>query len=341
MKINSAPSRSERIWRKVVPPALDRVGPGLAVAANGVGAGLQKLGVLSPPKPKALPLNLFEGMPTVEIERPVVLVPGWNTTQDRFNPLVQSLTQNGSNGGQTYYLRGERIFLDSACSEPVPSIPSQAKVFVCFFENGSDPPSLSAPQLAKSLETIREATGNSKLDVAAYSMGGLATRQYLENSQNEGLDPGIGKLMTVGTPHQGAPMADLALQVLNLDQKGWPVQWIMSRRPLSQDDRGALEALIPTDSTHFPSQLSEFNQRWAQQRQSLEDVLMVGSTEVKTFDTQMWRVPGDGQVTADSCSLPDTPHKLLEGLPYPQHRYLFSNPQLRDLAQDFFGWKSA
>jgi pimeloyl-ACP methyl ester carboxylesterase len=341
MKLSANAGRVEKIWRKVVPSTLDALGPSLAVAANAVGAGLQKAGVIGAPKPKTLPPNLLENMPTLEIERPLVLVPGWNTTTDRFNPLVESLTQEGSNGGQTYFLKGGKVYLDSNCSEAVPAIPSQAKVFVCFFENGSDAPTISAPQLAAAIGKIRQATDSTKVDVAAYSMGGLAARQHLQNCLSSGEEAGIGKLMTVGTPHQGAPMADLALQILDLDLQGRSVQWIMSRRPLTQSDRGALEALIPTDSTHYPTPLVNFNAKWPEQRQSLEDVLFVGTDQVGTRDTQLWKVPGDGQVTAESSKLPDTPHHILSDLPYPQHRYLFSNPQLRDLAQQFFGWKNA
>lgn len=61
---------------------------------------------------------------------------------------------------------------------------------------------ISADELKNKIEAIKNDTKNSKIDVVAHSMGGLLTRQYIENSnyQND-----IDQFITLGTPHKGAP----------------------------------------------------------------------------------------------------------------------------------------
>lgn len=326
--------RVESFYRKWAPKVVDKVGPAASVCASAVGSTLEYAGLVEPGGLKLLPPNLLKCLPPVEIDRPVVIVPGYNTSQNRFTPLVEHLAQPGHNGGRPYYLKGGQVFLNSACTQAIPAIPSNAKVFVAFTQQGHDAPPVAAPQLAGALEQIRTSTGNEKVDVTAYSMGGLTTRYYLQ----EGGDA-VGKLLMVGTPNQGAQMAEGALEVLDLDRKGWPVDWIMSRKPLQQDHREALTWLLPPGSDYAQAPLAELNRNWPEQQARVEKVGVVGSGELRTCDTQYWFVGGDGQVTADSLELPGMQATLLEGTPYPRHRYLFSNPQLQAECKEFFGWR--
>lgn len=327
-----SPGRLERWGRRCLPPTLEKLGPALLVAANAAGKGLQKVGLVDPPGPKPQADNLFTAEPGVEIERPVLFVPGYNTAKDRFGVVAAHLARPSQNGGRPYYLRGSQVFLDADCSQPLEKIPSQARVFIAVMENPLDAPPKAAPQLGQALEAIREATGSPKVDVEAYSMGGLTTRYYLQQGGDA-----VGKLLMVGTPNVGAGMSESALKILDLHERGWDMSWIMARRPLALDHREALTWLLPVENPQAP--LRQLNGGWDQQRARLEEALAVGTSSVKTFDRQFWRVPGDGMVTTQSMALPGLATQELTGVPYPKHRYLFANPEVVQVSAQFFGWK--
>jgi hypothetical protein len=56
-----------------------------------------------------------------------------------------------------------------------------------------------AQRLDKSIGLIKEKTGANKVNILAFSMGGLVARQYLLDFGEES----VNKLITIGTPHQG------------------------------------------------------------------------------------------------------------------------------------------
>lgn len=64
----------------------------------------------------------------------------------------------------------------------------------------------TANDLKQKITDIQNETGSNTVDIAAHSMGGLVTRQYIESSayRND-----IDQLITLGTPHRGAPKAYL------------------------------------------------------------------------------------------------------------------------------------
>ncbi len=64
----------------------------------------------------------------------------------------------------------------------------------------------SARLLGEKIEKILEICGCEKVDVVAHSMGGLVTRYYIQNINNQTVD----QLIFLGTPHLGAPKAYLA-----------------------------------------------------------------------------------------------------------------------------------
>jgi len=58
----------------------------------------------------------------------------------------------------------------------------------------------SARRLGAALDRIRRATGAPRIDIVAHSMGGLVARAYI---RGRGRACGVGRLVTLGTPHQG------------------------------------------------------------------------------------------------------------------------------------------
>jgi triacylglycerol esterase/lipase EstA (alpha/beta hydrolase family) len=59
--------------------------------------------------------------------------------------------------------------------------------------------------LSKAIEQILALTGKEKVVLVGHSMGGLAAREHIQNSNNWiSNDPKVAKLITVGTPHGGS-----------------------------------------------------------------------------------------------------------------------------------------
>ena len=65
----------------------------------------------------------------------------------------------------------------------------------------------------KAIERIMQLTGKNKVILVGHSMGGLASRQYLQNSNYWQPDAAhhVAKLLTLGTPHGGSNASDIGL----------------------------------------------------------------------------------------------------------------------------------
>ncbi len=70
------------------------------------------------------------------------------------------------------------------------------------------PPYASVPARAKRLVAAIEALPHDRVDLIAHSLGGLDARYALAHL---GLHHRVRSLVTIGTPHHGTPIADLAL----------------------------------------------------------------------------------------------------------------------------------
>jgi len=66
----------------------------------------------------------------------------------------------------------------------------------------------NAHELAGHVNNVKNITGSDEVDIVAHSMGGLSTRYYM---QNMGGHHHVGSVITLGTPHDGTPMAYLAI----------------------------------------------------------------------------------------------------------------------------------
>lgn len=75
----------------------------------------------------------------------------------------------------------------------------------------------SVPLRARALVDAIDALGHDRVDVIAHSLGGLDARYALAHL---GLARRVRSLVTVGTPHRGTPLAELA------SGRGWgPIDW--------------------------------------------------------------------------------------------------------------------
>lgn len=103
------------------------------------------------------------------------------------------------------------------------------------------PAAASVPDRARELVAAIEALSHDRIDLIAHSLGGLDARYALTHL---GLARRVRSLVTIGTPHHGTPIADLAL-------KG-PLDW--ARRVVS-----ALGVPLPALEWLSTSALAEFN----------------------------------------------------------------------------------
>src|SRR5262249_6770405 len=65
---------------------------------------------------------------------------------------------------------------------------------------------ISAANLARAIKAVKQVSGATRVNLVAHSFGGLLTRTYLQDRAAFGQLPygnDVGRLMTLGTPHQG------------------------------------------------------------------------------------------------------------------------------------------
>ena len=282
---------------------------------------------------KPLPPSVLTDLPEARIERPIVLVPGWQTPEDRFDHLAEKLTGDGKNGGRVYYVRNGEFFADLDCSQRMMASDADAKVFVAVFPSANTPPNETADDLGRSLKAIQQLTGSEKVDVTGYSMGGLASRVYLDQGGDA-----IGKYMMLGTPNQGSSLTRSALGLLDLQQKGYDVQWLLSRKPLTESDRAALGWLRPVDGGSVNPQLSDLNSRWEQQKSRVEMVRLLGSHSRPTLGRYFMPALGDGTVAGFGLKIGSEEPVFLKNHHHRNHGLLFSNPDTYLEMRSFFGW---
>ena len=272
----------------------------------------------------------LDSEPRVAISRPFVLVPGWTTKPDAFQELGAKLTEGGANGGKIYYVKNGEFFVDPETREKLPSkdVPKEAKVFQVVARDIHESPSLVAEELDRDFEAIRTATGASRVDVEAYSMGGLSTRIYLDRGGQA-----VGKLLMLGTPNRGTRFAELARHVIHRD-----VRWAMSMGGISLADLPALSWLAVDDSQGRNPLLQDLNSRWPQQASRVEAVEAVGGQGQLTPATQqgMLFAPGDGLVPTERLAPPGEKPRMLPGELH--HSHLNREGASYKEMTRFFGW---
>jgi triacylglycerol lipase len=110
---------------------------------------------------------------------PILLVPGWSDGAATMGPLEVLLREAGWPDSRVARVEFE---------DPVGSNRDHAD------------------ELAAALYRLRERTGAVRVDVVAHSMGGLATRYFLQNGGGEA----VRRVVFVATPHRGTWTAYLA-----------------------------------------------------------------------------------------------------------------------------------
>ena len=277
----------------------------------------------------------FEEAPEATLEKPVVLVPGFRATADCFFSWANTLTREGKNGGRWYLMEDGQMFDSTNLDQPVLFPHPQAKVFVSRFKGNVEPPDSAGEQLGEYIERVTEATGQADVDVAAYSMGGLAARSYLDKSS----EPKIDGLLQLGTPNNGSEMARMASLYLEERPKDFTKITKWERKTVVPRDFEAAQWLIPVEEGN--ERLQDLNSRWPEQREKLNDFEIVGSGAKRTLSPGLRLRDGDGLVHEESLALPGEEPILLDDSLELDHDGLVNSLEGLVEAQKFFGWRIA
>mgnify|MGYP001203146289 FL=1 len=110
--------------------------------------------------------------------------------------------------------------------------------------------------LSDAIEVVLMTTGKSKVILFGHSMGGLASREYLQNNDIWQLDGAhhIAKLVTTGTPHGGSNASGSALSLLaGIDESSDGIRDLRSSYFWSADQGVYLEGGIEDSAVLFDS----------------------------------------------------------------------------------------
>lgn len=279
--------------------------------------------------------SAFEGAPDVALQKPLVMVPGFRAPGDCFYNWANTLTRNGQNGGHWYLMEDGNIFDSSNLDQPVLFPHPDAKVFLPRFKGNVEPPDTAGEQLGRYLEQVAEATAQPDLDVAAYSMGGLAARSYLDNTSESKID----RLLQLGTPNNGSEMGRMATLYLEERSEEYTKVTKWERKTVAPRDLEAAKWLIPVEEGNV--RLQDLNSRWPQQREKLNDFRVVGSGAKRTLSPGLRFRDGDGLVHKESLALSgEQPVFLADSLQL-DHDGLVNSTEGFVEAQKFFGWQLA
>jgi hypothetical protein len=232
--------------------------------------------------------------------------------------------------GRSYYLQNGQAYSDPELRQPLPPDwkDSHARVFQLVSPDRLQGPEALATQLDESLQAITRITGQSKVDVLAHSMAGIAARIYRHRGGE-----GIGRLAMVATPNQGLRATALGKWAM---QSGSKLAMMMAA--LGPGAGAALEWLTAVEDGN--SKLAALNAAWPADRRGLEKVVVVGAGGRRTPEaTPAEWGPGDGLVNAASLPLEGTPVKVLPGTSTQGHISLVNDRQVYREMVDFFEWR--
>jgi|GEM_PF-4767764 len=172
---------------------------------------------------QAQPCNLTTqlSLTTLKPEYPVLFIHGLNSNADTWHIYQQWASEKGlifggkikvfdkfhlslpSNDANENVRTGTSFLYDVIIEE---GEPDNGDYFTLNLSNNNDI-SFAAQglQVREAVNTIIEKTGKNGVYVVGHSMGGLATRAYLQYF----FDDKVKGLITIGTPHKGTPRADL------------------------------------------------------------------------------------------------------------------------------------
>lgn len=273
--------------------------------------------------------------PKSKLTRPLLLLPGWTTTQQALDPLVGRLTSaNSASQGPVTFVQNGRFFQDASATQPVGDQDAKkSKLFILCYPDrraGTDQNIEQARAATRAITSIHD----QKLDLIGYSLGGILARQLL--SEAEVQDSPYGKVALVGSPNHGTHLAACARRIVERD-----IDWAMKLGGAKVSDLPALHDMTVGE----PKQV-QLDQALPHQLQACKGLINIGVDGVPTLGADLLMHPsGDGLATAQSVRLGQPAvDRLLDPRKSQQpdnlfHPVLMEAPAIYAELSEFFGWE--
>ena len=174
-------SDNEKAWVPFNLPSLGNLDY-LLLKPNGIDPSLDKADIKVSPLRNDPPINLVEELN----HKPMDVYKGFFNNLENSGYVIDNYNNNHS--------EGENLF--------------------CFTYDWRKDNTLNAQLLSKFIDSVRNWTGSTNVDIIAHSMGGFVSKKCISTSDKSRID----KIIFIGTPHLGSPEAVTVLLTGELDK---------------------------------------------------------------------------------------------------------------------------
>jgi pimeloyl-ACP methyl ester carboxylesterase len=228
------------------------------------------------------------------LQRPVVMIPGLTMPAQSFDRMGNQLATNTANGPVIVYVASQDTFRlgDKGGREVTAAELKSAKLFQLEYRDPWAAPTKKAPQIARAMERIAAATGQS-LDVVTHSAGGTDFRLYLDQ-RDPAKGPKVERAVMIGPASHGTHMGNIGAAI------GHPVKNV---------DEAGRELAVGSKL------VTSLNATWERQRgQVAGGVTIIGTTGTPTLGPKKGLFEdGDGYMPTAQLAMPGAKTVLMEG----------------------------
>lgn len=227
------------------------------------------------------------------LKRPVVMIPGLTMPAQSFDKMGNRLAENKANGPVVVYVAAQDTFRlnDAQGREVTAAELKSAKLFQIEYKDPWASPTVKAPQIAKAMDRVAQATGQGSVDVVAHSAGGTDFRLYLDQRKS---GPSIQRAVLIGPASNGTYMG-------NIGQ--------VAGHPMKNVDDAARELAVGS------KMINDLNKSWDRQRSQVAGgFTIIGTTGTPTLgpDKGIFE-DGDGYMPTKQLGMPGARTVLMEG----------------------------
>ena len=226
--------------------------------------------------------------PAPKLDRPVLLVHGYNATAESWKNMRTWLTGNNPDGGVVGPGTGE--------------VDAKGMVFCAEFSRPYNGIKMNASELKDTIDRIVAATGAREIDLVTHSMGGLNTRYYL----NDGGDR-VKNLVMIAPPDHGSLLADIDLKFREM---GMPMMPRVDDDEVRQCFHDLSEDRVDHGKQNNPV-LHALNRHTGHQRPRPNTLIIAGCGTPTLQSKSILTVRGDGVVSRTSAQLDKIPLKTV------------------------------
>lgn len=243
--------------------------------------------------PQRVAYGPLQAPPT--LKRPVVMIPGLTMPAKSFDRMGDQLATNKANGPVVVYVASQDKFRlgDAQGREATAAELKTAKLFEVEYKDPWASPTLKAPQIARAMDRIAAATGQSGVDVVTHSAGGTDFRLYLDG-RDPSKGPKVENAVMIGPASHGTYLGNIGGVVGN---------------PVKNVDDAARELAVGS------KMINDLNTTWDRQRtQVAGSITIIGTTGTPTLGPRKGVFEdGDGYMPSAQLDMPGAKTVRMEG----------------------------